>query len=333
MKAIEITKPGGPEVLAPTERDKPAPGPDEVLIRVMAAGVNRPDVIQRMGLYPPPPGASDIPGLEIAGEVVAVGNTVTAFKAGDRVCSLVPGGGYAEFCVANEGCVLPVPQGFSFTEAAAIPETYFTVWSNLFDRAGLKAGETLLVHGGSSGIGSTAIQLAKAFGATVITTVGNAEKAAFCRELGADTVVNYREEDYVERVKAVTDGQGVNVVLDMVGGDYIPRNIECMAPDARHVSIAFLRGPQVSINMLPVMVKRLTMTGSTLRARDNGFKGAVAKSLHTHVWPLFEKGTVKPIIHATFPLEAAAQAHQMMEASTHMGKIMLTLDKAAEKAQ
>ncbi|TNE61106.1 MAG: NAD(P)H-quinone oxidoreductase [Alphaproteobacteria bacterium] len=323
MKAIEITMPGGPEVLVPVERDMPEPGPEEILIRVHAAGVNRPDVVQRLGLYPPPPGASDIPGLEVAGEVAAVGGKVPGFKAGDRVCALVPGGGYAEYCVAAPGSVLPIPDGMDYVTAAAIPETYFTVWSNLFDRAGLKTGETLLVHGGSSGIGSTAIQLAKAFGATVITTVGGDDKADFCRMLGADTVINYRSEDFVARVKEVTGGQGVNVVLDMVGGDYLPRNIDCLAPDGRHVSIAFLRGPQVTLNMLPVMLKRLTLTGSTLRARDNGFKAAVAQSLKTRVWPLFADGAIKPIIHEVFPLADAAGAHALMESSAHMGKIML----------
>ncbi|SDE08217.1 NAD(P)H-quinone oxidoreductase [Kordiimonas lacus] len=323
MKAIEITTPGGPEVLKPCERDNPAPGAGELLIRVMAAGVNRPDVVQRQGRYPAPPGASDIPGLEAAGEVVALGDGAEGFKIGDKVCALVPGGGYAELCTANAASVMHVPKGFSMVQAAAIPETYFTVWSNLFDRAGLTAGETLLVHGGSSGIGSTAIQLAKAFGARVITTVGNAEKAEFCKKLGADVVVNYREGDYVEAVKDFTEGTGVNVVLDMVGGDYIAKNIECLAVEGRHVSIAFLQGPQVTMNMLPVMLKRLVLTGSTLRARDNAFKGAIAANLQKHVWPLMEAGKVAPVIDSTFPLDQAADAHARMETSLHMGKIML----------
>ncbi len=323
MKAIEITTPGGPEVLKPCERETPAPGAGEILIRVEAAGVNRPDVVQRLGRYPAPPGASDIPGLEIAGEVVALGTGAEGFKIGDKVCALVPGGGYAEFCTANAGSAMHVPKGFSMVQAAAIPETYFTVWSNLFDQAGLTAGETLLVHGGSSGIGSTAIQLAKAFGAKVITTVGNAEKADFCKKLGADVVVNYRDEDFVEAVKDFTGGAGVNVVLDMVGGDYIARNIDCLAVEGRHVSIAFLQGPQVTVNMLPVMLKRLVLTGSTLRARDNAFKGAIAANLQKHVWPLMEAGKVAPVIDSTFPLEGAADAHARMETSLHMGKIML----------
>ncbi len=293
MKAIEIKMPGGPEVLVLTERDQPEAGPQEVLIRVHAAGVNRPDVVQRQGRYPAPPGASDIPGLEVAGEIVAPGGQVTGLAIGDRVCALAPGGGYAEFCMAPAATTLPVPAGLSFTEAAAIPETFFTVWSNVFGRAGLRAGETLLVHGGSSGIGATAIQLAKAFGAQVITTVGSTDKAAFCTALGADTVINYREEDFVERVLAVTDGTGVNVVLDMVGGDYVEKNIACMAMDGRHVSIAFLRGPQANLNMLPVMLKRLTLTGSTLRPRDTNFKGAVAQELFEKVWPLLASGQIK----------------------------------------
>ena len=324
MLAIEITEPGGPEVLAATERDKPSPRAGEVLVKVKAAGVNRPDVVQRRGLYPPPPGASDIPGLEIAGEIVALGEGVTTAALGDKVCALVAGGGYAEYCTAPVETLLPVPNGFSYVEAAAIPETYFTVWSNLFDRAGLSKGETLLVHGGSSGIGSTAIQLAKAFGATVITTAGSDDKTAFCDALGADVAVNYRNQDFVAEVMASTGDSGVNIVLDMVGGDYIAKNIACLAPDGRHVSIAFLAGPQVEINMLPVMLKRLTLTGSTLRARDNAFKGAIAKNLKTHVWPLLEQQLVRPVVDSVFPASEAVKAHSLMEASTHKGKIMLT---------
>lgn len=326
MKAVEITMPGAPDVLKLTERDMPEAGPGEVLVKVHAAGVNRPDVVQRLGRYPAPPGASDIPGLEIAGEIVAVGGGVADWAVGDKVCALVPGGGYAEYCVASAACLLSVPDGFSMAEAAAIPENYFTVWSNVFDRAGLKAGEAILVHGGSSGIGSTAIQLAKAFGARVITTVGNAEKVAFCEKLGADRVVNYRTDDFVEAVADFTGGKGVNVVLDMVGGDYIEKNITAMAVEGRHVSIAFLNGPAVSMNMLPVMLKRLVLTGSTLRARDNDFKGAIAAALQEKVWPLMAEGKVRPVIDSCFPLANAAGAHARMETSVHMGKIMLEAD-------
>lgn len=323
MKAVEITKPGGPEVLVQTDRPDPVAGANEVLIEVEAAGVNRPDVVQRLGLYPPPPGASDIPGLEVAGIVAAVGDGVTSVAVGDKVCALVPGGGYAELCVAPEETCVPMPDGLSFIEAAALPETYFTVWSNVFDRAGLGEGETFLVHGGSSGIGSTAIQLAKAFGATVITTAGSAEKAEFCLSLGADLAINYRETDFEEAVSEFTDGTGVNVVLDMVGGDYLPKNINILAPDGRHVSIAFLKGPMVEVNMMPVMLKRLVLTGSTLRPRDNAFKGAIAKSLQEKVWPMLAAGTIKPIIDTVLPLGKAADAHQLMESSQHMGKIVL----------
>ncbi len=322
MQAIEISKPGGPEVLVPCERDIPAPKAGEVLIKVKAAGVNRPDCVQRKGLYPPPPGVTDIPGLEVAGIIEAIGEEVKGFAVGDSVCALVPGGGYAEYCVSPIETLLPVPEGFSFLEAAAIPENYFTVWSNVFDRAGLRAGETILIHGGSSGIGATAIQLAKAFGATVITTAGSEEKVAFCEKLGADKCINYREQDFVEEVLSFTGG-GVNVVLDMVGGEYIGKNIMCLAPDGRHVSIAFLTGPQVEVNMMPVMLKRLTLTGSTLRPRDNGFKGDIANALKTQVWPLLEKGQAKPVIDSVFPLKDADKAHALMEASTHKGKIIL----------
>lgn len=325
MKAVEITVPGGPEVLQICERDTPTPGVGEILIAVKAAGVNRPDIVQRLGRYPAPPGASDIPGLEVAGEVIELGAEVSGFAIGDSVCALVPGGGYAEFCVANTASVLPVPKGFSMVQAAAIPETYFTVWSNLFDRASLQKGETILVHGGSSGIGSTAIQLAKSFGAQVVTTVGSDEKVEFCKELGADHVVNYRDDDFVEAVHQFTDGVGANVVLDMVGGDYIDRNIASMAMEGRHVSIAFLQGSQVTVNMLPVMLKRLVLTGSTLRARDNGFKGAIAKALKSQVWPLMETGKVAPVIDSIYTLGKAADAHARMETSRHMGKIILEL--------
>lgn len=322
MKAVEITVPGGPEVLELCERERPIPKSGEVLIRVRAAGINRPDVVQRKGLYPPPPGASDIPGLEVAGIVEQVAGSVAGLAVGDEVCALVPGGGYAQYCVAPAQTCLPVPKGFSFEQAAAIPETYFTVWSNLFDRAHLKSGEVCLVHGGSSGIGSTAIQLAKAFGAQVFTTVGSAEKAKFCTDLGADLVINYREEAFEEQVLKHAEG-GVNVVLDMVGGDYIEKNIQCLAPDGRHVSIAFLNGPNVSFNMLPVMLKRLVLTGSTLRPRDNMFKGAIAQALREKVWPLFEGKKLAPVVDTVMPLADAAKAHQLMESSGHMGKIVL----------
>lgn len=323
MKAVEITKPGGPEVLVQADRPVPTAGPGEVLIEVKAAGVNRPDVVQRLGLYPPPPGASDIPGLEVAGVVSALGEGVTSVALGDKVCALVPGGGYAELCVAPAETCAPMPEGLSFIEAAALPETYFTVWSNVFDRAGLCEGETFLVHGGSSGIGSTAIQLAKSLGATVITTAGSADKADFCRSLGADLAINYRETDFEQAISDFTDGAGVNVVLDMVGGDYLQKNINILAPDGRHVSIAFLKGPAVEVNMMPVMLKRLVLTGSTLRPRDNAFKGAIAASLQEKVWPLLESGSIKPIIDTVLPLANASDAHQLMESSQHMGKIVL----------
>ncbi|WP_308911719.1 NAD(P)H-quinone oxidoreductase [Pseudokordiimonas caeni] len=323
MTAIEIEKPGGPEVLKPATRPVPVAGAGEVLIKVAAAGVNRPDVVQRQGFYAPPPGASDIPGLEIAGHVAAVGEGVTGFKEGDAVCALISGGGYAEYAVAPAGSVLPVPAGLAMAEAAAIPETFFTVWSNVFDRAGLMPGEWLLVHGGSSGIGSTAIQLAKAFGAKVATTVGSADKVAFVEKLGADLAVNYREADFVEAVLKATGGKGVNVVLDMVGGDYLPRNLNALAVEGRHVSIAALRGMQAEFNIMQVMLKRQVLTGSTLRARDNGFKAAVAAALRAKVWPLIEAGRVKPVVDTVLPLEKASDAHALMESSRHMGKIVL----------
>ncbi|WND02900.1 NAD(P)H-quinone oxidoreductase [Temperatibacter marinus] len=324
MRAIEISKPGGPEVLSAVERPKPSPSSGEVLIAVKAAGVNRPDIVQRQGFYPPPPGASDIPGLEVAGIVESVGHGVKNIAIGQRVCALLTGGGYAEYGLAYAECVLPIPSGLDFIEAAALPETYFTVWSNLFDRAGLENSDTLLVHGGSSGIGSTAIQLAKAFGSDVIATAGSDDKTEFCKNLGADLVINYRTEDYVQIISEARSA-GVNVVLDMVGGDYIDRNIQCMAPEGRHVSIAFLKGPNLTLNMLPVMLKRLTLTGSTLRARDKEFKGAIAQSLHEKVWPLLENKSCVPQIYKTFPLDQAEDAHALMETSEHQGKIILTV--------
>jgi putative PIG3 family NAD(P)H quinone oxidoreductase len=321
MAAIEITEPGGPEVLKPATLDVPAPGPGEVLIRVAAAGVNRPDVVQRQGLYPPPKGASPLPGLEVAGIVVGLGEGVTAPALGDGVVALLSGGGYAEYATAPAVQCLAVPQGLTMEEAAALPETFFTVWSNVFDRAGLSEGETFLVHGGTSGIGTTAIQMAAAFGAKVFATAGSAEKCAACEKLGA-RAINYREEDFVEIVKAEAP-PGADVILDMVGGDYIQRNISAAAPDGRMVSIAFLKGSKIELNLMPVMLKRLTLTGSTLRARDAAFKGAIADKLRTHVWPLIEAGRIRPMIDTVFPLADAAKAHALMESSAHMGKIVL----------
>ncbi len=323
MTAIEIPEPGGPEALVPTTRPVPKPGEGEVLIKVAAAGVNRPDVMQRQGGYPPPPGASDIPGLEIAGAVAALGPGGTGLKVGDQVLALVTGGGYAEYCAAPAAQCLPVPKGLDLKEAAAIPETFFTVWTNVFDRGGLQAGESLLVHGGSSGIGTTAIQLAHAFGARVFTTAGSAEKCKACESLGAERAINYREEDFVEVIKEATGNAGVNVVLDMVGGDYIQRNIKALAPNGRLCYIAFLGGSKAEVDFLPMMLKRITISGSTLRARSVEFKAEIAQNLKKNVWPLIEAGTVKPILHETFPLAEAAAAHRLMESSAHIGKIVL----------
>ena len=322
MTAIEIVEPGEPEVLRPTKRPLPEPGEGYVLIKVAAAGINRPDVLQRRGGYPPPPGASDIPGLEIAGEVVACGPAVRQLSPGDQVCALVSGGGYAEYCVAPEAQCLPFPDGLTAVEAAGLPETFFTVWSNVFDRAGLQAGETFLVHGGSSGIGTTAIQLAKAFGARVLTTAGTAEKCRICEELGAEKAFNYREEDWFSSAKELTGG--ADVILDMVGGPYIAKDINLLRPDGRLVFIAFLGGSKVEIDFLKVMVKRLTITGSTLRPRDIGFKAAIAANLEARVWPLISAGRIRPLVHKTFPLDQATAAHTLMESSTHVGKIVLT---------
>jgi NADPH2:quinone reductase len=321
MAAIEIAEPGGPDVLKPVSVPVPQPGPDEVLIRVAAAGVNRPDVVQRQGLYPAPKGASPLPGLEAAGTVVALGSEVTALEAGAPVTALLAGGGYAEYATAPAVQCLPVPKGLDMIEAAALPETFFTVWSNVFDRAGLKAGEVFLVHGGTSGIGTTAIQLAKAFGASVFATAGTDEKCARCEALGA-RAINYRDEDFVEILKAETPA-GANVILDMVGGDYVQRDISAAAPDGRIVFIAFLAGAKMEVNLMPVMLKRLTLTGSTLRARDTAFKGAIADALCEKVWPLIETGQIKPVIDSVFPLAEAAKAHELMESSGHMGKIVL----------
>jgi NADPH:quinone reductase len=325
MRAVEITEPGGPEVLKAATRPVPAPGPGEVLIRVEAAGVNRPDVMQRRGRYDPPPGVSDLPGLEVSGTVAALGEGVAGLAPGDAVCALLAGGGYAEYVVAPAPQVLPRPAGFSAVEAAAVPETFFTVWTNVFERGRLAPGESFLVHGGSSGIGTTAIQLAKAFGARVFATAGSDVKCRACEDLGAERAINYRTEDFAAVVLEATGGRGVDLVLDMVGGDYVQRDMECMAVEGRHVSIAFLNGPKVTLNLFPMLVKRLTLTGSTLRPRSVEQKGAIAEALRREVWPLLEKGAVKPVVHATFPLAEAAAAHALMEESTHIGKIVLTL--------
>ncbi len=329
MTAIEITEFGAPEVLVPGTRPLPQPAAGEVLIQVAAAGINRPDVLQRQGGYAPPPGASDIPGLEVAGSVVALGEGVTEVALGEQVTALVAGGGYAEYCTAPAPQCLPVPAGLSLAEAAAIPETFFTVWTNVFDRGGLVEGESFLVHGGSSGIGTTAIQLASAFGARVFATAGSAEKCQACVDLGAERAINYRDEDFVEVVKAATDGKGVDLILDMVGGDYIARDVAALAPDGRLVFIAFLGGPKVELNFMPVMLKRLTITGSTLRPRPIAFKGAIAARLKERVWPLLESGRLRPVMHQTFPLEQAAAAHALMESSAHIGKIVLTVGAGA----
>ncbi len=328
MSAVEIDSPGGPEVLKPVRRPLPAPAAGEVLIEVAAAGVNRPDCLQRRGAYPPPPGASDIPGLEVAGTVVDLGPGTHGLAVGDRVCALVAGGGYAAYCTAPAVQCLPVPAGLSVEEAAALPETFFTVWSNVFERGALRPGESLLVHGGSSGIGTTAIQLARALGSPVLTTVGSAEKARACVELGAERAIDYREEDFVAVVRSHTADRGVDVILDMVGGDYLQRNLDCLATDGRLVQIAFLRGARAGLDLSSIMVKRLTLTGSTLRARSPEFKGAIAVALRARVWPLIEAGRVRPVIHACFTLERAAEAHVLMESSRHVGKIVLVMHGA-----
>lgn len=327
MTCVEITEPGGPDVLKPATRPMPAPRPGEVLIRVAVAGVNRPDVLQRQGSYPPPKGASDIPGLEVAGVVEAVGEGVTSVGPGDAVCALLSGGGYAEYATTDARLCLPIPKGFDMTQAAALPETVFTVWHNVFQRGRLQAGENILIHGGTSGIGTTAIQLAKAFGATVFTTAGSAAKCAACRELGADVAIDYTVEDYVEVVREKT-GKGVDVVLDMVGGDYIGRDMKAMAPEARHVSIAFLKGSKVQADLMPMMLKRLTFTGSVLRSRADDDKAAIAAELRAKVWPLLDQGRIKPVIHKVFPLAEAAAAHHLMESSAHIGKIVLDVHPA-----
>jgi NADPH2:quinone reductase len=325
MKAVEITKPGEPEVLVPGERPQPKPGPGEILVKVAAAGVNRPDVLQRKGNYPVPPGASDIPGLEIAGEVVECGSGAKLWKPGDKVCALVAGGGYAEYCTAPEGQALPIPKGFSATEAASLPETFFTVWSNVYDRGRLQAGETLLVQGGSSGIGVTAIQIAAALGNPVFATAGSDEKCAACVRLGATKAFNYKTEDWSTALRAATNGKGVNVILDMVGGDYVPKELKCLADDGRLVFIAFLRGAKTELDINELMRRRLVVTGSTLRPRPVEFKAAIAKRLKEVVWPLLEAGRIKPEIFKTFPLAEAREAHHLMESSQHIGKLVLTI--------
>jgi NADPH2:quinone reductase len=325
MSVVEIAQPGGPEVLRPGRRPPPAPRAGEVLIRVEAAGVNRPDVLQRQGLYPLPPGVSDLPGLEVAGTVAALGEGVTGWRVGDAVCALTPGGGYAGYCTTPAGQCLPVPHGLSMIEAASLPETCFTVWINVFDRAGLAPGETLLVQGGSSGIGVTAIQMARAFGHRVFATAGTRDKCRACEVLGAERGIDYREEDFVAVVKELTGGKGVDVILDMVGGDYVPRELKCLAADGRLSLIAFLGGSKTILDMSDILYRRLTITGSTLRPRSVEYKTAVADALRQHVWPKIEAGTIKPVIHSVFPLEQAAEAHRLMESSTHVGKIVLTI--------
>jgi len=322
MRAVEITKPGGPEVLQMTQRPRPTAGHGQVVLKVAYAGVNRPDALQRAGMYAPPPTASDLPGLEASGTVVAIGDGVAGLSVGDQVCALLPGGGYAEYVMTPAAHCLPIPEGLSLKEAACLPETFFTVWSNVFTRGGLKAGERFLVHGGSSGIGTTAIQLANAFGARVFATAGSVEKCAACVALGAERAINYKEEDFVEVMKA--EG-GPDLILDMVGGDYIPRNVKVLANDGRLVQIAFLQGPKVELNFAMMMMKRLTITGSTLRPQSDLAKARIAQDLHEAVWPLIASGKVKPVMDSTFDLADAAGAHSRMESNGHIGKIVLTV--------
>jgi NADPH:quinone reductase len=324
MTAIEITAPGGPEVLRPVQRAVPRPSDGEVLIRVEAAGVNRPDVLQRRGQYPPPPGASDIPGLEVAGTVVEVGRAVARWAVADRVCALVAGGGYAEYCVAPGPQCLPIPENVDVVPAAAIPETFFTVWTNLFQRGALRPGERVLIHGGTSGIGTTAIQLAHVLGSTVFATAGSEEKCDACRRLGASVAINYRETDFVDVIRRETNGSGVDVILDIMGGDYFNRNLDCLAPDGRLVQIGLLGGATTTLDLGRVMRRRLTITGSTLRVRTVEAKGALARDVELNVWPLLSAGRIAPVIDRTFPLTAASAAHQRMEAGEHIGKLVLT---------
>ncbi len=331
MKAIEITKPGDADVLMATSRPVPTPKNSEVLIKVRAAGVNRPDVMQRAGLYPPPKGASDIPGLEVSGTIVAAGNAVTGLQVNQSICALVAGGGYAEYVTAPATQCLPIPNGLSIVEAASLPETYFTVWSNVFDRARLTEGETILVHGGSSGIGTTAIQLCSALGFDVLTTAGTEEKCQICEELGAKKSINYRTEEFSTSVKSITNQKGVDVILDMVAGDYLQRNLECLADDGRLVIIAFLGGVKTTINMTDILRRRLTVTGSTLRPRSEEFKQKIAVNLLKYVWPLIENKQIKPLIYRSFALEDAAQAHRLMESSVHIGKIVLEVNSEDDR--
>lgn len=326
MLAVEISTPGGPEVLRPVQRPVPRPAPGEVLIRVEAAGVNRPDILQRLGNYPPPAGASDLPGLEVAGTIAEVGPGVERWRTGDRVCALVAGGGYAEYCLAPGVQCLPIPDGMTIISAAAIPETFFTVWTNLFRRGGLRPGERVLIHGGSSGIGTTAVQLAQASGSVVFTTAGSDAKCDACRRLGADVAINYRRDDFVEIIRRETGGAGVDVVLDMVGGEYFARNIDCLALNGRLIQIGLLGGAQAPIDLGKVMRRRLTVTGSTLRVRTVEEKGELARDLEANVWPLLASGRVAPVIDHTFPLAQAAEAHRRLESSEHIGKIVLTID-------
>ena len=324
MRFIDMAAPGGPEVLRTGDGPVPRPGPDEVLIRVAAAGVNRPDVLQRTGSYPPPPGASPILGLEVSGTIAALGDGAEGWREGDEVCALVPGGGYAEYCTAPATHCLPVPRGLSLVEASGLPETFFTVWTNVFDRGRLQAGESFLVHGGTSGIGTTAIQLARAFGARVFATAGSPEKCAICRELGAERAIDYRQEDFVAVIRDATGGRGVDLILDMVGGPYVEKNLRSLAVEGRLVQIAFLRGSKVTLDLVHLMMRRQTITGSTLRPQSVAAKAAIASALREKVWPLIEAGTVKPVIDRTFPLAEAAEAHRLMESSRHIGKILLT---------
>lgn len=329
MTAIEITEFGGPDVLKPATRPTPRAGQGELLVKVAASGINFPDTMQREGGYAPPPGITDIPGLELAGTVVEIGSGVDGFTVGDTVCGLVSGGSYAEYCIVPAAQALPLPKGYDMLRAAAIPENYFTVWTNLFDGAQLTAGDSILIHGGSGGIGSTAIQVAKAFGATVYTTARSAEKCAACEELGADRAINYTEEDFVEVVKEATGGAGCSVVMDMVGGDYFKRNLDVLAPDGRMVIVAVQKGAKVELFIPTVMSKRLRITGSVLRPRTVAQKGAIAAAVHEKLWPLFEKGDIKPLIYKTFPLEKANEAHALMASSNHIGKIMLNVETAS----
>ncbi len=328
MKAISITRPGGPDVLETIELPRPRPGEREILIEVSAAGVNRPDILQRRGLYPPPKGAPREPGLEVAGKVVALGTSTRRFKVGDEVCALLTGGGYAQYAVAHESCTLPVPKGLRLEQAAALPETFFTVWSNLFDRARLKSGETLLVHGGASGIGTTAIQIARAMGANVIASASSKEKCKACLKLGASHAINYLQDDFVGLTKKHSGGKGADVILDMVGGDYIERNFQAAAIEGRIALIGFMGGATAKVNFMPLLLKRLTLTGSTLRARPDDDKGAIASSLEKFIWPFLETGQIKPLIDRSFPMTGAAEAHRYMETGQHIGKIILKINES-----